>query len=220
MAILTNKKGLERYLHETGRERGLPDIAGTYKGALIICADAACVWDDLERLGCARTGGNANRGRVAGPGDFMTVNRLVQVFPGNLEHAYSNEGHLLQKFIDARRNEYRREFEGPKHTHAINQHAKYRWPWGGWATSGLGAALTGVALGYDNIVLCGMPLDNGPHNGEPPWRKCNFKTEASDTVKGGMNKHWKNAMEMAFEGKVTSMSGRTRDWLGEPRGLW
>lgn len=29
------------------------------------------------------------------------------------------------------------------------------------------------------------------------------------------NIHWWNAKEMAFEGKVRSMSGRTKTWLGD-----
>lgn len=197
--------------------RDFPEIVGRYKGKqLVICADAACVWDDLERLGCKRPAGNATRGSVTGPYDFMTVNKLVEVFPGNIEHAYSNEPTLLMKFIDARRQEYRKEFSGPNNTHACMKGAKWHWPFGGHATSGWGAALVGVALGYDKVILCGMPLEDGPHNGEPPWRRCTFTREAASTVDGQINSHWKKARDLAFKGKVKSMSGRTKEWLGSP----
>lgn len=206
---------LEAFLAEYGsRAKELPSIAGSYTGKkLAVCGDAACVWDDLEALGCAA---HVGRGRVDGPYDFMTVNKLVEVFPGSIEHAYSNEPMWLHKFIAARRVEYAREFGGPKHTHSGNQGATWRWPWGGFGTSGLGAAIVGVGLGYDQIVLCGIPLDDGPHNGEPPWRRCTFTNEAANSGKSEINAYWKKARDLAFHGRVKSMSGRTKDWFGCP----
>lgn len=216
--IIPRKKGIEAYVEECGtRSTQLPSCTNTYKGMLVVCGDAACIWDDLERLGCRVDGGNSTRGRIDGECHFLTINKLVEVFPGKIEHAYSNEWGLLEKFIAARRNEYRKEFpNSPANTHSIAPGARWRWPFGGWATSGLGAALVGVALGYEKVILAGVPLDNGPHNGEPSWRRCNFTREASDTADGGINAHWKRARDIAFEGKVKSMSGRTKDWLGEP----
>lgn len=199
-----------------GFEFPLPKIAGTYAGKkLIICADAACVWEDLEAFGCASYAG---RGSVKKEGwDFLTVNKLVETFPGAIEHCYSNEPSLLRSFIGARRNEYEKEFPRPANTHSCNEGAKWRWPWGGHGTSGLGAVLVGLGLGYDQIVLCGMPLDDGPHNGEPHWRACRFKSkEAAGSVDDDRDGHWKRAIQLAFDGKVKSMSGRTKNWLGSP----
>ncbi len=85
----------------------------------------------------------------------------------------------------------------------------FRWPWTKHGTSGLGAILTALALGYEEIVLCGMPLDESGHNGEPPWRKCGFLNEVPDA-----DPHWRLAIDLAFGGKVKSMSGRTKEWLG------
>lgn len=208
---------LEHFLAEQGYHSPLPDITGRYAGKnLAICGDGACVWDDLERLGCRVDGGNARRGSVGGAYDFLTINKLVEVFPGNIEHAYSNEYHLLQKFIAARRSEYAREFTGPRHIHGrMGSGAQWCWPWKGPATSALGATLIGVALGYDKIVLCGVPLDDGPHNGEPPWRMTRFSREAADSP-DGINRFWRDARDKAFQGRVRSMSGRTKAWLGAP----
>ncbi len=201
-----------------GRAFPLPKIAGAYKGkGLVVCGDAACVWADLEVLGCRS---NEGRGKVRKDGfDLMTINKLVETFPGRIEHAYSNEPHLLHKFIAARRQEYTAEFGGPSNTHSCNEGAKWRWPWGGQGTSLLGGVLAGLGMGYGPIVICGGPLDNGPHNGEPHWRKCGFATaEAAGPkdVVNGVNAHWKRARDSAFEGKVFSMSGRTAEWLGKP----
>jgi hypothetical protein len=197
----------------------LPKIAGTYKGKhLVVCGDAHGVWTDLEAFGCRSD--EPPRGKVRKDGwDFLVVNKLVETFPGNIEHCYSNEPKLLHKFIDARRSEYTREFNPPANTHSCNEGAKWRWPWGGHGTSGLGAVLVGLGLGYEQIVLCGLPLDNGPHNGEPHWRRTGFASSEACGPRGnvnGMNSHWKRAIELGFDGKVRSMSGRTKEWLGAP----
>jgi hypothetical protein len=194
--------GIREYLSSYGTSYNLPDIAGLYSGCLIICGDSHRVWRDLEFFGCKD--GN----RVSKDGwHFMTVNKIVEVFPGNIDHAYSNNASCLQRFIAARRDEYREEFKGPRYTHSLTKGCDFVWPFSGHGTSGLGAALVAVALGYRMIVLCGMPLDDGPHNGEPPWRTTGFTKEASD-------RDWARA-KTAFEGKVRSMSGRTKDWLGD-----
>lgn len=207
--ILSGKKGLGAYLESYGIRAALPDIAGMYAGRrLVICGDAACVWDDLERFDCRV---NGKRGLVAKLGhDFMVVNRLGEVFPGAIEHWFSNAAGLIKIFMQARRQEYAQEFTPPVHTHSCNDGAMWRWPFGAHGTSAMGAALSGIAMGYEQIVLCGVPLDDGPHNGEPPWRKTNFSAE----VREG-DKHWQRFADF-FGGQVLSLSGRTKDWLGEP----
>lgn len=186
--------------------RDLPKIAGQFSGSLIVCGDSSCIWRDLEEFGCRSGNGVAKAGY-----EFMTVNRAVECFPGKIEHAYSNVAWVLRRFIRSRRDDYRDEYGDPNHTHSRTEGTEHEWPWHGGGTSGLGAILTGLALGYDYVVLAGMPLDDGPHNGEPPWRQTRFTTEVADA-----DIHWKNAMSYAFEGRVKSLSGRTREWLGRP----
>jgi hypothetical protein len=196
----------------------LPAIVGYYdERSLVIVGDAACVWDDLERFGCRDDGGRGSVRRIGW--EFMTINAACMKFPGQIEHAYSNEPRVLVRCIAAMRQEY--EFEPPRHLHAIGEFingksSNWVWPWNGLGTSALGACLTGIALGYARIVLAGVPLDDGPHNGEPPWRKTAFATsEAAGGQRTDRENHWEKAMELAFEGKVKSMSGRTRKWLGD-----
>ena len=157
---------LKEFLSQYGGPNApFSDIAGKYEGRrVIVCGDAACIWDDLELLGCKSLVG---RGGVAKEDwDFLVVNKLGEVFPGNIEHWYSNEPPVLQRYIASRRPEYSREFSGPNHTHSCNRGAKWLWPLGGHGTSGLGATLTAVGLGYSEIVIAGIPLDDGPHNGK------------------------------------------------------
>jgi len=193
-------------------ERDLPKIAGTYRGNIVVCADAACIWDDLERFGCRDDAING----VAKPGwDFLTVNKLVEVFPGRIEHCYSNSPECLRRFIAARRDEYTLEFGGPKHPHSI-RNCEHVWPYGGHGTSGLGAVLVAIGLGYSRVVLAGLPLDDGPHNGEPHWRRTAFaSSEAAGAVGTDRNVYWWKAKQIAFEDRVRSLSGRTRTWLGD-----
>ena len=196
--------------------RELPTIAGSCKGKnLIVCGDAECIWKDIEAFG-ARC--YVRRGIVAKPGwDIMTINKLVEVMPADIDHIYSNAPELLRAYVAARRGEYIIAFKNAWQSHSHNEGADWQWPFGGHGTSSLGGVLVGIGLGYDSIVLCGIPLDDGPHNGEPPWRRTGFESsEAAGDVDTGEDGHWKNARLHAFEGKVKSMSGRTREWLGAP----
>lgn len=187
--------------------RMLPRLPVCYdEGSIVVCGDAGCIWEDLACFNCCDVNS------VAKPGwQFMTVNRLVEVFPGRIEHAYSNVAKVLMRHVDDRRDEYAHEFGPPQHTHSRTVGTEYVWPWHGAGTSGLGAVLTAVALGYERIVLAGMPLTNMHHNGEPPWRVTRFTREVEDN-----DEHWKRAIKLAFDGKVKSLSGRTKDWLGAP----
>lgn len=194
-----------------------PEIAGSYQGkGLVICGDGSCLWDDLERFGCRD---DSEGGKIAKPGwDFMVINAAGCKFPGVIEHWFSNDGNLVDGFRSVRRQEYPRSFK-IVHEHGIfvepgqwaSPHPNtWMWPWPGRGTSGCGAVLTGLALGYDRIVGCGIPLDNSPHNGEPPWRKTNFVNEVRDDVK-----HWLRIADL-FSGRVTFMSGKPREWFGWP----
>lgn len=208
------KSGWPEYFGQLGGALfPFPDIAGSYRGrSVVICADGHSVWDDLEALGGRHMSG---RGSVQVPDhDLMVINKLGEIFPGNIEHWYSNEGQHMELFLKSRRREYRREFITPKHTHSCNKGAKHHWPWAGRGTSGLGAVLTALALGYDQIIIAGMPLDNGPHNGEPPWRQTRFMNEAGETVQGRPHTGWDHAIKTVFKGKVKPMGEKLKKWIG------
>lgn len=195
--------------------RNLPKIAGKYnEKKLIICGSARGIWDDLESFGCKSLEG---RGSIAKPGwDLMAINRMVEILPGNIEHAFSNHPEHLLAWCAARRPEYLKEFTAPKYTHSIGGKVDYIWPWYGHGTSALSACFSGLCMGYTEIVLAGIPLDDGPHNGEPSWRRCVFETKdiVSDNAK--IATHWYAANKSIFGGMVKSLSGRTREWLGPP----
>jgi hypothetical protein len=208
---------MKELLAQYGIISALPPIAGKYKGkSVAVCGDAHCLWNDLEALGCKD---ESEGGKVAKPGfDFMCVNMAGSKFPGVVEHWYSNDGNLVDLFRSVRRSEY------PRHWSVNNSHGlavgsqwasphpnAWQWPWTGHGTSGLGAVITAIALGYDHIFICGIPLNNQPHNGEPPWRNTNFVNEVRDD-----RKHWLRVADM-FRGRITAISGQTKEWFSDPR---
>lgn len=171
---------------------------------LVIVGGGRCVWDDLESF-CPHIRGGGYH--------LMAVNDVGMHVPLDLRHWFSNSGTELCNWVQCRRNGYNTNFA----THSLKTHprkVKYQWPFPGHGTSSLNAVYVGLRLGYDPIVLCGIPLDNSGHYFDPPWVETNFANEVP--ANNQTLKWWGNAAEKVFDGKVKSMSGRTRDLLGSP----
>lgn len=87
----------------------------------------------------------------------------------------------------------------------------YRWP--GMNTSGssgLFAVKLAIEAGADRVVLAGVPMaPEGAH----------FFTTAPWTERDSFIAGWQAAMPF-ITGKVRSMSGTTKDWLGVPTPEW
>lgn len=190
----------EQYLQDQ-----FPDIAGKFSGLLIVVASAACVWKDLEAAGMAKN----HDAHI----HVMAVNDMLMHYPGKVTHAYSNDHRWLPKWIAARREQLIRAYGGIDYVHTCHHGAKYSWPWPGHGTSSLNAVYTGLALGYDEIWICGAPMDNGPHYFDAPWAETNFGNLKRED---GSLPYWTNAARSIFEGRVKSFSGRTREVLGAP----
>jgi len=192
-------------------ENSLPKEKNSCSGELIIVGGGWCVWEDLSRIHWESY-------------DIMCVNDIYMHFPGDVDHYYSNDHHWMPKWVEARRQLLSRAY--PKttkfHTNRFGSDGIVKWPWTGHGTSGLNAIYTGLALGYDKIILAGIPLDNGGHYFDPrpsentgSWGNRKFSHFVEEIpVKAGELKYWKNAKDNVFQGKVTSLSGRSKDLLG------
>lgn len=177
------------------------ELVGKYKGKeLLIVGSGRCVWDDLEQIDYKRF-------------DIMCINDIVMHFPDVVEHMYSNDHHMLGNWVNARRPMVKRNDPRPIKIHSCQVGGTYTWPWPGHGSSGLNACYTGVALGYDKIVLAGLPLDNSGHYFDPSWRETNFNNEVPNTDRGHP-RYWENANRYIFKGRVKSLSGRTKELLG------
>lgn len=146
----------------------------------------------------------------------MCVNDVVMHYPYYVHHAYSNDHQSLPCWVHARRPRYRLDYKESivMHTQKIGGSLLSIWPWPGFGTSGFNAVLTGLALGYEEIILAGIPLDDSGHYFDPPWVTTKFTKEVP-TLDGEL-KHWAEANRVLFQGRVKSLSGRTREVLGAP----
>lgn len=181
---------------------------------LIIAGSANCVWDDLEKLITKRHWECTD--------DVMCINDMIMHFPGDIAHCVSCDAPMLSKWWAARRPPYRSRFNKKPRFHTVDNWQGVpnvkSWSFQGGGTSGLLAANIAVELGYEEIILCGIPIDNTPHYWQAHWEKCNFQREIADDmgrIRGDGRRYWINAAER-FDGKVKSMSGYTKKLLGAP----
>ena len=104
--------------------------------------------------------------------------------------------------------------QGPIRVHAPEQALGvtdvHPWGHGLGGTSSLFAALLGLELGYDKVVLAGVPLDGSNYFYGPPGEK---SISGSDTVKNAWAAHLPK-----LNHRVVSCSGWTRALLGGPNG--
>jgi hypothetical protein len=132
---------------------------------LLIVGSGRCVWDDLEKIGFPDNPPNSI---------VMAVNDMIVHYPYRVDHAYSLNRSMLDKWIAARRYN-----TGPiiKHSPKTNKRRS------GVKSSGINAVYCGLDLGYEQIIVCGVPLDNSGHYFEPEWMKSRFDRGAGHLVK-------------------------------------
>lgn len=87
----------------------------------------------------------------------------------------------------------------------------YRWPeMKTSGSSGLYATKIALELGFDRVVLCGVPLTNEAHYFDSKaWKQANSFKEA-----------WLAVKDARLLGRVKSFSGWTAEQLGTPTALW
>jgi len=182
----------------------VPQEAGQYGGHLLVIGSAPCVRDDLARFDPTHRGHR------------MSVNDPAMHYTGKIEHLVSLHPEYFKCWLGFR---YGHNYgEGlPVKTHSYKKWAMVDVVWsilnvGG--TSGLFGVQVGLAMGYDRIILAGMPMDNSGHYFD-------LKGPLTDFENGqAIEEVWKWARDNQFEDRVRSLSGRTKDWLGEPDSGW
>lgn len=188
--------GIERVVAEQYSAEAL-SLKDKYKGRkLIILGGGRGVWQDHWNL----MGAN-----VDDQFDYMAVNDVGMFWDRKLEHWFSNHADQLLGWQAVRAF----HFEGAKHLHTFNgmNHSQIvSWPIPGSGTSGLNAIYAGLCMGYSEIIICGIPLDDNGHFFAPLHEKTNFSTECQPRI-------WEMAAREVFEGRVKSMSGLSKEIL-------
>lgn len=185
--------------------QSIPEYQERHSGVCIVLGSAWTAHDDLKKaLGVY-------------PGAFLVgVNRSVEHYRCDMMVAIDRNNAQSWK-------ETHVEKFGPVKLHGGRQGAcggleaypwyDYFWPelqYGG-GTSSMLAARIAMAVGFDKVILCGAPLSNGPYlDGEDDWSRRN--QNALNSYRGP----WRKAMHKGeIFGKVYSMSGWTRELLGD-----
>lgn len=189
-----------------------PKIDMTGKSLLVV-GSGRCVWEDLDGFNYSGY-------------DVMCLNDMIMHFPGEVKHAYSNDHRWLPKWVAARRPRYEINFGTIPYLHTcqVGPSSMHVWNIPGHGTSGLNACYAGIGMNYARIVLAGVPLTNEGHYFDPPsgWNGREAWTNFGKEVPGvqkGLNivpRYWEVAKSKVFEGRVKSLSGRTKELLGGP----
>jgi hypothetical protein len=168
---------------------------------LIICGSAECLFDDLCRLN------ELLRPLKISP-DVACINYTALYYPYFFQHWISYHPEIfdtLRKYVKGSPKTW-----APYKTEKTDSVVRFEGFKG--TDGGLYATLIGLATGHEKIILCGIPLDNSRKFYDPYGAACQF---SSDNIQQEWQKHLNDLKD-----KVRSMSGNTKQMLGEPTKEW
>lgn len=176
----------------------LPPIAGTKSGPLLIVGPGWCVKEDLKH---------------APDYPIMAVNAAA-MFLRDLEHWYTPHPEYCAAMNTIREFLHLEPASCPIHSPQGGVGADIHWPIRGSValSGGLQAAVVAIEMGYGPVVLAGLPADGGghcyPHPNERGW-----ETSIDHGQKMFLDQ-WEHLRDAYFAGRVTSLSGKTKEILG------
>lgn len=182
-------------------EQGLPPIANNFPGfRLYVCGSGRSLWADIAAAGLPSRDERTH---------IMCVNFAGAHVPFAFHHWVSLHGRQLAHWFRLRREMYAEDGHIWLHSDAPHDLVEFAWtienPGG---CSGLFAAQIGLAMGYDSVMLCGIPEDNDGHFYDAPGSRGSYSNEGAEPI-------WAWARDHVFRGRVKSLSGRTRAWLAQ-----
>jgi len=151
-------------------------------------------------------------------GDVMGLNDVPVYFSGSCTHWVSLHPEIFQYMLPLAHKRIVNQVSKDVHyDKRIETHSNAKWPgvdhvwkfeWKG-GSSAMFAVQIGLNMGYDRIVLCGVPMDNSPRFTE----LCLVDYKHVDyAYKEGLNA-WEEALPQ-LKGRVFSQSGNTEKLLG------
>jgi hypothetical protein len=185
-----------------------PYIVNRFKGqSLLVMGAGYTLWEDLAKIW------NTHKGHL------MAVNRVILDFADPIEHAVGCHPYELLLFSLWRREHYPSHEHMYTHSCRIYDEASYEaylipqflWDFPDYyhGSSTLTGVLAGLVMGYEEIILAGVPME-GSYYCCPFWQY---------PYEDAFMKDWEKAAKNSFDGKVKSLSGKTRELLGAPKGF-
>lgn len=185
-------------------------LVGRFHGQLLILGSGSTLWEDYARFPRREDG------------HVMVLHQTGMHFPGAAKHWFSNYGCMIPAMAAVRHGpfegrpvappiQYRHTGNGIKTMDVPEGYNIHVWPISPRGSQALGATLVGLIMGYDRIVLAGCPIDGNHY-----WDAPSLSDKPMQLAWDRCEPDWINARDTLFEGRVKSLSGRTRDWLGEP----
>ena len=191
-----------------GRGEFPPVLANRYNGRAIVMGTGRSIWNDLSRF------------KHKGYG-VIAVNNMILHYKGRVDHACSMHPEEPELWKELRTAYECEQGEIITHSPCTSPHGKehktdYTWAIddSGGGTSSLFAVMLGLALGYNRIVLCGVPMDDSGHFYDPEGYKDGaFRANY-------IRNEWSKSKIYYFKDRVRSMSVWTEDLLGRPTETW
>jgi hypothetical protein len=179
----------------------IPEIAGKYKGTLVIYGGGKSMWDDYKKIQ-----------DLGVEHDTMAVN-IAGLFIPKLKHLYSLHYKNISYISNWRKVEYGADDKHICHSSKEIDGVDHVWPLPSRAsTSGLMALILGHLLGYEKLILCGVPMDGSGYFYKP-FVNDTFGDRCRAIELSGMK-------QLSFGNNIRSMSGRSKEAFGEPTIEW
>lgn len=177
---------------------GQPSRLGSRQGPLLIMGGGSCVWDDYAKVRPWK-------------GEIMCVNDIGQFLHDQVAHWVTLHPEYLPGWRHYRTKHLFGRGDRPTcHSNRMAEGVDVSWAIdNSGGSSGLFGIYVGLLLGYTEIVIAGIPMDDSPHFFDPPWYRGDLNDRANQLA-------WMDAKARVFDGKVKSLSGRTKAWLGAP----
>ncbi len=171
---------------------------------MLLCGSAATLFDDLAGARALRS--DADVIIVNAVAEIMEAENLFSLHPEKL--GMWRERHTIKFGSTPTTHSGRPRFDGCRLMSTVD----HWWPEASSrGSSGWSGAKLAQLMGYDEVILCGVPLDPIHYAKRGPAK--NFKSKK-------MLNYYRAGVEadVAWHAKVRSMSGWTRERLGEPDG--
>ena len=197
-----------------GRGDSPPHLAGKYSGTAVVMGSGRCIWDDINKIGPAIQ----KMGVIA-------INDMILHWRQKVDHGVSlhpEEPPLWRTLRKTNRcdgnpvlTHSHRIPKGPDNIPISNHGLDCIWDMEkqGGGSSGLFACMIGLALGYDRIIVAGVPLDDAGHFFDPPDMRTSFNAL-------NIKMEWQETERFYLKGRVKSLSGNSAKWIGEVPQEW